>query len=183
MLTGRMLALAAVLWISNCFVNGAIIQENPHGWKILVDDWGPVGPGASVVVEEASDPDVLSLEIVKNYTGGPDNYGIMPAIFLNFAQVADDATTVAKIVILDESINNTEVDWADCHWILVTWGLAEFDRDETIPSEELPPGPGDGFRLDPFASHSWEEHAVGVGKIEILDRIIGHGGKKNSGRS
>jgi len=49
----------------------------------------------------------------------PPQDGQFPPISIDFTQIADDANTVAYIILDDEIItNNTGVDWTDYHWSL-----------------------------------------------------------------
>jgi len=119
------------------------ILLNSKGWQIT----GPSVTNefsASIIDDDNGNPDVLLIEIVKNFKADWE-FGFGPSIILNFNQVADDASTAKKIIINDESIsNNTDKDWYDFHWVLGTFNVASFDQVETSKMD-----------TDLFAQHSW----------------------------
>jgi len=166
-----------------CAAHATIIQDNANGWQITVPDWA-VSLGASVVVHD-SDPNELVIQVSKVFTGGLDRAGYLPAVFMNFTQVQPDANTADTIVILDESIqNNTDCDWYDFHWYLITYGVASFDKVATFPSEFQ--AQGDDFDVSPFAQHSWSETGIGPGKVEelaVFDGVVAVGNQFNPGGS
>lgn len=162
-----------VFGVCCCLADAAILVEDAKGWKINAPDWA-VSLGASVDVHSEGGPDVLLLEIDKNFTGSPDEYGIFPSITLVFDQVAPDGETATKIVILDESAtNNTTVDWDDYHFKLFTYGLASFNREETFPSDYGLSG--DDFSIAPFTQYEWQPdvYIAGPGIVEHLELFGG----------
>lgn len=168
--------MASLLWAGSA-QGSTILHPNAKGWKITAPSWA-VSLGAVVDVESVQDPDVLALEVWKNFTGSPDELGVMSSIGMNFTQVAEDASTASQIVILDEFVsNNTTEDWIDYHFKLATFGVASFNRDETFPSEAQPPQPGEDFSTDQFASHQWIDKQVPVGDEELFlfDGLVGQG--------
>jgi hypothetical protein len=109
------------------------------GWAVDIPNAGQVG-----VVVDAVTADYIAIEISKDFTEGPDDFGNFPAIYMNFMQVAPNDQTVPKIVILDESVTNqTGTTWTDYHMDLIQFP-AMHAYINMIESQ--------GFSMAPFAT-------------------------------
>ena len=156
-------------------IQAAILVDNAKGWKITAPNWA-VSLGASVHVHSEGGSDQLLIEIDKNFTGEPDRFGVFPSIILQFDQVAADDATASSIVVLDEAVsNNTVIDWTDYHFVLFTYGIANFDRDATFPSDADPDTTLDDFYVLPFMGREWEPDIFvpGPGVVETLSLFDG----------
>lgn len=106
------------------------------GWQADVVDPANV----SIVVDLVA-PDFMTIQISKDFVEPPGVGGVFPAQLIDFQQIDDDANTVPRIVIVDESITNlTGVDWTDYHWAVLDGTDAWFD----VPLSQ-------DFAVDPFA--------------------------------
>ena len=138
MINGSAKSGAVLLSVVICAgVNGATVPLGASGWQAEFDD--TLDPyvdinfvsqvGDSVIIQKAAE-----------FTQGPDEYGLFPAIPIVFRQVA--ASTVSSIVIADEIItNHTGVDWTDFHWDVLDGPDAWFDS-----------GPGFEFDTTPLTN-------------------------------
>lgn len=89
------------------------------GWQATWTGGGDIG----ITVDDVT-PDAVLIEISKDFDDPPIN-GAIPGRPITFVQTADDAGTVSRIVIRDETITNlTGVDWTDYQWDLIGGSLA-----------------------------------------------------------
>ncbi len=131
------LCLAGVLLAANPAI-GDVQTTIPlgGGWTAEVSSLAEVGINVDSITNE-----FIAIEISKDFTEPYDGSGF-PSINIVFTQVASDAVTAPRIVILDESVTNlTGSDWTDYHMRLNTVGDVEFDIAASL-----------GFSMAPFAN-------------------------------
>lgn len=106
------------------------------GWEATVPNLSQVGINVDSVTAE-----FVAIEISKDFTEPFNGIGF-PGLSILFTQVADDAVTAPRIVILDESVTNlTGSDWTDYHMQINSGGDVEFDIAASA-----------GFSMAPFAT-------------------------------
>ncbi|NIA06033.1 MAG: PEP-CTERM sorting domain-containing protein [Actinobacteria bacterium] len=124
------LALALIALLSGSAVAGDVAsgyELGDSGWSAVVNpDWD-----ISFAVDGLSD-DAVIIQIQKRFTGELDEFGLLPAMYLEFVKDSEEA--VPQIIITDEYIvNDTAADWLDFHMELIGSPLAGFDP-QYIPS-------------------------------------------------
>jgi hypothetical protein len=103
------------------------------GWEAQVADLSQVSIAVDAVTAE-----FVAIEISKDFTEPYDGIGF-PGLSIQFTQVAADAVTSPRIVILDESVTNqTGTDWTDYHMQINAPGNVEFDIAASLGFSMLP---------------------------------------------
>ena len=105
----------AVLSLSLCGIAFAtpIQGLGNSGWSLAVNPGGDI---TAVVDDETEDEVIIQLQ--KTFTGEPDEFNLLPTMYVEFVKESADAVNI--IVITDEFItNDTTVDWIDFHMELV----------------------------------------------------------------
>lgn len=145
------LAVPCMLMLAS-LASAGDIDYSDVGWVITT----PPDFSVSIARDPSGQSSALVLEIAKTFRYAPDPLtGVFPSILLSFQQVKPDAQTVSRIIIADESITNlTGSTWEDFHWILLGFGYAEFNVQQTNPvvftSNEAP-----GWQIVPFTQYQW----------------------------
>ena len=86
-----------------------VVQLGDSGWSAAVNEDWDIG----VVVDDMTEEAVI-IQIVKRFVGEPDEFGLMPAMYVEFIKNSDLA--VGQIIITDEFVtNDTSEDWIDYH--------------------------------------------------------------------
>jgi len=94
----------------------ALYQLGDSGWSAAVNDEWDISFSVDALSERA-----VIIEIQKRFVGEPDEYGLMPSMYLEFIKMSEDA--VGQIIINDEYIlNDTSEDWIDFHIELAVGG-------------------------------------------------------------
>lgn len=118
--------------------------------------------------------DIQFIQKAAEFTQGPDQFGLFPAIPITFTQIAPGAAST--IVIQDEIItNSTGSDWTDFHMILTDHGEVAFDPAATLASNG---GGPIGFTIDPFQQAAFSADAM---RLDIWDGIVPNGTVWNPG--
>jgi hypothetical protein len=113
------------------------------GWQANWDD--SLDPFVAIVSNGVVG-DAVFIQKAAEFTQGPDQQGLFPAIPITFVQ--KDPNAVSNIVIQDEIItNSTGVDWTDFHMDILDGNDAFFDPAATMNSGGPPPI---GWSIDPF---------------------------------
>ena len=100
------MAVAAVLPGT---AGSAVIVLGDSGWSVAVNEDWDIG----VVVDDLTD-DAVVIQIIKRFVGEPDEYNLMPAMYVEFIKNSENA--VGQIIITDEFItNDTTEPWIDFH--------------------------------------------------------------------
>jgi hypothetical protein len=108
------------------------------GWNAVVDDGSQVSIVDDGVFNDAQIGTFLAIEVSKDFVEPPDGQGIYPAQLITFIQTNPDATTVPRIVIIDEAVSNqTGTDWTDYHYAMLDGGQAWFN----VPLSDFDPSP------------------------------------------
>lgn len=103
------LAVAAAMLTSASTAGAAIHQLGDSGWSAAVDDEWEI----SFSIDGYTDKAVI-IEIQKRFVGEPDEFGLMPAMYVEF--VKDSVEALEQIIITAEYvINNTTENWTDFH--------------------------------------------------------------------
>ena len=106
------------------------------GWQAQVPSLAQVSINVDSVTAE-----FVAIELSKDFTEPYDGIGF-PGLSILFTQVAGDAVTAPRIVILDESVTNlTGTDWTDYHMQINSGGEVEFDIAASL-----------GFSMAPFTT-------------------------------
>lgn len=106
------------------------------GWQAQVPSLAQVSINVDSVTAE-----FVAIELSKDFTEPYDGIGF-PGLSILFTQVAGDAVTAPRIVILDESVTNlTGTDWTDYHMQINSGGEVEFDIAASL-----------GFSMAPFST-------------------------------
>jgi len=106
------------------------------GWEAQVPNLSQVSINVDSVTSE-----FVAIEISKDFTEPYNGIGF-PGLSILFTQVAADAVTSPRIVILDESVTNlTGSDWTDYHMAIDSGGEVEFDIAASL-----------GFSMAPFTN-------------------------------
>ena len=101
--------IVAVVLIPFSTAQSAFIQLGDSGWSAAVNQDWDIG----VVVDETTN-DAVIIQIVKRFVGEPDEFGLMPAMYIEFIKNSEQA--VGQIIITDEFItNDTSRNWIDYH--------------------------------------------------------------------
>ena len=137
----RVLLVGAVFLMLSSDARAATITLG-GGWQANVVD-----PADVSIVVDLIGPDFLVIQISKDFTDPPGIGGVFPPQLIDFQQIDDDANTVPRIVIVDESITNlTGVDWTDYHWAILDDNDAWFD----VPLSQ-------GWTTDPFINKTFSD--------------------------
>ncbi|HKQ49175.1 MAG TPA: PEP-CTERM sorting domain-containing protein [Phycisphaerae bacterium] len=106
------------------------------GWEAQVPNLSQVSISVDSVTSE-----FVAIEISKDFTEPYDGIGF-PGHSILFTQVAADAVTSPRIIILDESVTNlTGSDWTDYHMEIGSGGEVVFDIAASL-----------GFSMAPFTN-------------------------------
>ena len=101
------------------------------GWTAAVNEDWEIG----VVVDDLTG-DAVVIQIIKRFVGQPDEYGLMPAMYVEFIKSSEDA--VGQIIITDEFItNDTTETWIDFHMELA---VSIFDPEAGFSLDSDPSG-------------------------------------------
>lgn len=118
---------------------GVLASTAPAGTIVLGGGWqanwanGAIG----ITVDQVTD-EYVTIQISKDFTEGSVD-GVFPALLIDFIQIADDANTVPRIIINDETITNlTGEDWTDFHWEVLNHGDAWFNVPESMAFDTTP---------------------------------------------
>ena len=88
-------------------------QLGNSGWTVAVNEDWDIG----VAVDDVTD-DAVIVQIAKRFVGQPDEFGLMPAMYIEFIKTSEQA--VNQIIITDEFVtNDTTETWIDYHMELV----------------------------------------------------------------
>ncbi len=136
-------------------VGAVLLMMSSNAWAEVIPLGGGwqadvVDPAGVSIVVDLVHPDFLAIQISKDFTDPPGVGGVFPPQLIDFQQIDDDADTVPRIVIVDESISNlTGVDWTAYHWAILNGTDAWLD----VPLSQ-------DFAVDPFThkefSDPWE---------------------------
>ena len=109
----------------------AVIPLGNSGWLVAVnEDWD-----ISVPVDDLTD-DAVIIQIVKRFVGEPDEFGLMPAMYIEFIKNSEAA--VGQIIIRDEFItNDTTEPWIDFH---IELAVSIFDPEAGFSLDSDPSG-------------------------------------------
>ena len=129
---GAMVWLAAVVVMLPATAQSAVIQLGDSGWLAAVNQDWDIG----VVVDDITD-DAVIIQIIKRFVGEPDEFGLMPAMYVEFIKDSDQA--VGQIKIRDEFItNDTTEDWIDYHMELaISQAQAGFSYDSDPSGDQF----------------------------------------------
>ena len=109
----------------------AVIQLGDSGWLAAVNQDWDIG----VVVDDIID-DAVIIQIVKRFVGEPDEFGLMPAMYIEFIKNSEQA--VGQIIITDEFVtNDTSQNWIDYHMELA---VSIFDPEAGFSTDSNPSG-------------------------------------------
>ena len=137
----RAFLVGAVLLLMSSGTRATVIPLD-GGWQADVVD----PAGVSIVVDLVG-PDFLVIQISKDFTEPPGVGGVFPSQLIDFQQIDEDANTVPRIVVADESITNlTGVDWTDYHWAILDAGDAWIN----VPLSQ-------GWTTDPFTNKTFSD--------------------------
>ena len=101
------------------------------GWLAAVNEDWDIG----VVVDDITD-DAVIIQITKRFVGEPDEFGLMPAMYIEFIKDSEDA--VGQIIITDEFItNDTTEPWIDFH---IELAVSIFDPEAGFALDSDPSG-------------------------------------------
>lgn len=100
--------VAAMLMLAGT-AGASVYQLGDSGWSAAVDsEWD-----ITFTVDDLTERAVI-IGIQKRFTGEPDEYGLMPAMYVDFIKTSEEA--VGQIIITDEYIvNDTSEVWTDFH--------------------------------------------------------------------
>jgi hypothetical protein len=127
-----MVWLAALVVMLPTTAQSAVIQLGDSGWFAAVNpDWD-----IGVVVDKVAD-DAVIIEITKRFIGEPDEFDLMPAMYIEF--IKDSNPAVSQIEIRDEFItNDTSEDWIDYHMeLVVSQAEAGFSNDSDPSGDQF----------------------------------------------
>jgi len=97
------------------------------GWTAIYDS--SLGPYVSIDVQGVNAGSQVVIEISKEFTQGPDNTGLFPAIPIYFWK--REPTATPQVVLADEIItNSTGVDWLSFQWQLLGPSTVDFDTSD-----------------------------------------------------
>lgn len=103
------LAVAAAMLTLASTAGAALYQLGDSGWSAAVDDEWDI----TFAVDGYTDDGVI-IQIQKRFVGGPDEFGLMPAMYVEFVKDSEEA--LGNIIITDEYIvNDTTENWIDFH--------------------------------------------------------------------
>jgi hypothetical protein len=124
-------AIVAVVLIPLSTAQSAVIDLGDSGWLAAVNQDWDIG----VVVDDITD-DAVIIQIVKRFVGEPDEFGLMPAMYIEF--IKDSEQAVGQIIITDEFVtNDTSRDWIDYHMELA---VSIFDPEAGFSTDSNPSG-------------------------------------------
>ena len=110
------LAVAAAVLTLAGTAGASLYQLGNSGWSVAVNSEWEI----SFFVEQLTERTV-TIEIQKRFLGEPDEFGLMPAMYVEFIKNSEAA--VGQIIITDEYIvNDTSEDWIDFHMELAVSG-------------------------------------------------------------
>ncbi|NIA07859.1 MAG: PEP-CTERM sorting domain-containing protein [Actinobacteria bacterium] len=121
--------VTGMLLMSAGTAGASVYQLGDSGWSAAVDPEWEISFSVDDLTERA-----VIIQIQKRFVGEPDEFGLMPAMYVDFIKNSDEA--VEQIIITDEYIiNDTSKVWTDFHIELTTSRnpLAGFDP-QYIPS-------------------------------------------------
>ena len=114
------LAIAATVLTWPVTAESSLCQLGDSGWSVAVNPEWEISATVADITDRA-----VTIEIQKRFVGQPDEYGLMPAMYLDF--VKDSEQAVQQIIITDEYIvNDTSENWIDFHIELANPLLAGF---------------------------------------------------------
>src|SRR3990170_1652839 len=105
------LLISVTVMVLPVIAEGSLYMEplGLSGWSAAVNPRWDVGFTVERVTEEA-----VIIEIQKRFVGKPNEFGLMPAIYIEFIKTSAEA--VPRIIIDDEFItNDTTENWMDFH--------------------------------------------------------------------
>jgi hypothetical protein len=144
-------ALCCAGMLSLASVARADVIMNAGGWVAST-----VNVGEASIVVDAETSEYIVIQISKDFTDPPDEFGNFPGILIDFVQA--DPNAVPRIIIADESITNfTGVEWTDYHWQILDGTDAWFNQSESA-----------GWTVDPFTNKTWTD-IIGVNMAQGLD--------------
>ena len=109
----------------------AVNQLGDSGWLAAVNEDWDIG----VVVDDITDEAVI-IQIIKRFLGEPDEFGLMPAMYIEFIKNSEQA--VGQIIITDEFItNDTTEPWIDYH---IELGVSIYDPETGFSLDSDPSG-------------------------------------------
>ena len=118
--------LATVLMLPG-FAGASLYQLGDSGWSAAVNPNWEISFSVDSLTERA-----VIIQIQKRFVGEPNEFGLMPAMYLDFVKNSEEA--VGQIIINDEYIvNDTSENWIDFHIELTNSQLAGF-HDQYMPS-------------------------------------------------
>jgi hypothetical protein len=161
---GSTVAAAALALYATTAANGGTVLLGA-GWEASWD--ASLDPFVDIQVDGIIG-DTIFIQKSAEFTQGPNQFGVFPAIPIAFRQIG--LSNIAHIVINDEIIfNNTGVDWADFHIDLLDSGDAVFNPAATAASG----GDGPiGWTIAPFTQASF---ANGNTTLNISGGIVAAG--------
>ena len=122
------LAVAAAVLTLAGTAGASLYQLGNSGWSVAVNSEWEI----SFFVEQLTERTV-TIEIQKRFLGEPDEFGLMPAMYVEFIKNSEAA--VGQIIITDEYIvNDTSEDWIDFHMELGVIGSPLAGFSQCIPS-------------------------------------------------
>ena len=105
----RCVIIVAVATMLSGTAQSAVNQLGDSGWLAAVNQDWDIG-----VVVDGINKDAVIIQIVKRFVGEPDEFGLMPAMYIEFIKNSEQA--VGRIIITDEFItNDTSRAWIDYH--------------------------------------------------------------------
>ncbi|NIA06692.1 MAG: PEP-CTERM sorting domain-containing protein [Actinobacteria bacterium] len=123
--------VAALAVILPSTAGAVVTQLGDSGWSVAVNEDWDIG----VVVDDLT-TDAVFIEIVKRFVGQPDEYNLMPAMYIEFIKVSEQA--VGQIIITDEFVtNDTTEPWIDYHMELA---VSLYDPEAGFALESDPSG-------------------------------------------
>jgi hypothetical protein len=113
-----LLIISAIAVLPGLSTRAAVLDLGDSGWQMIVSAENQLVGDIGYPYIYGTINDSLHLELDKTFHKGPDDFGFMSPLTIEFKKVS--ANAVNRIVIRDEYIvNNTGVEWVDFHMQLL----------------------------------------------------------------